>query len=252
MKKMAWLVIFIFVPVMAAHANIDPASVAGVWLLDGSSDSVAEDSSGNGNDGDIQIATRTDGRFGGGLLFEGDGEVSIPSSKMLQLGDQLTIMAYFNAQALNDWHQLIAKDGEYLLRIDPPGEGGNMSSFMNLGGGWEPRSSAGVPEMNTWTHFAATYSSTDGKLRTYVNGELIGESDRSGDPNPTDNPVTFGHWGGGSRFIGVLDELAIFTAALEASDILDIATNGLQAALGGTSSAEPAGKLASAWGSLKK
>jgi hypothetical protein len=160
-------------------------------------------------------------------------------------------MAYFSAQALDDWHQLIAKDGEYLLRIDPPGEGGNMSSFFNIGG-WEPRSSAGVPELDTWTHFAATYDRVEGMLRTFVNGELITETGRAGDPSPGDAAVTIGNWNDSSNFVGVIDEVAIFNVALEAEDILEIATNGLQELLAGSASVEPFDKLAGTWGDLKK
>ena len=252
MKKLACVMIFVFASVIAAQAEIDPSSIVGVWLLDEGSGDVAADSSGNGNDGVVDGATWADGKFGGGLLFEDAGGVAIESTGMLQLGDQLTLMAYFSAQALDDWHQLIAKNNEYLLRIDPPGEGGNMSSFVNLDGGWEPRSSAGVPEMDTWTHFAAAYNSADGKLLTYVNGELIGQSDRVGNPGPGDDPVTIGHWNDGSNFVGVIDEVAIFNVALGAEDILEIATNGLQGLLAGSASVQPADKLASTWGDLKK
>jgi len=251
MRKIVWLIVLAFVSVMAAQAEIDPSSIAGVWLFDDGSGDVALDSSGNGNDGIVTGVTWTTGRFGGGLLFEDAGSVEIASTAKLQVGDQKTIMAYFSAQALDDWHQLIAKDGEYLLRIDPPSEGGNMSSFFNVGG-WEPRSSAGVPQLGTWTHFAAAYDKAEGMLRTFVNGELITETGRAGDPSLGDAPVTIGHWGDGSNFVGVIDEVAIFDVALGAEDILEIATNGLQALLAGSASVEPAGKLTITWGDLKK
>ena len=253
MKKLACLVIFAFVSAMAAQAYIDPSNIAGVWLFDEGSGDIAADLSGNGNDGVVDGATWTDGKFGGGLLFEDAGGVAIESTGMLQLGDQLTIMAYFSAQALDDWHQLIAKDGEYLLRIDPPSEGGNMSSFFNLDGGWEPRSSAGVPGVDTWTHFAAAYNSADGKLRTFVNGALITETERVGAPNPGDDPVTIGHWNDGNNFVGVIDEVAIFDVALSEADIKSIADNSLAAVLGigGPASVKPSGKVATTWGNLK-
>ena len=253
MKKLACLIIFVFVSVMAAQANIDPSNIAGTWLFDEGSGDVAADSSGNGNDGVVDGATWTNGKFGGGLLFEDAGGVAIESAGMLQVGDQLTIMAYFSAQVLDDWHQLIAKDGEYLLRIDPPSEGGNMSSFFNLDGGWEPRSSAGVPGVDTWTHFAAAYSSADGKLRTFVNGVLITETERVGAPNPGDAPVTIGHWNDGNNFVGVIDEVAIFDVALSEADIKSIVDNGLVAALGldGPASVKPSDKVTTTWGDLK-
>jgi hypothetical protein len=251
MVRVIWLVIFVFAPVFAVHAAVDPENIVGVWLLDEGRGDFAEDSSGNGHDGQIAGPEFTDGKFGKALQFERIGEVRIDSTEKLQLGEQLTMMAYFNTQALDDWHQIIAKDSEYLLRIDPPGEGTRMSAFVNLNGGWEPRASAFVPKKDTWYHFAAVYDSEVQQLRVYVDGVLSGQSGRAGKPNPGSAPVTFGHWGGGSRFVGTIDEVAIFDVALEEDDIIRIATDGLEAFLGAGKSVRPSGRLATTWGDLK-
>lgn len=226
---------------------------AGVWLLDEGAGEVVGDSTGNGNDGVIEVATWTNGRFGNALSFEGDASVTIESTDRLNNGGQYTLMAYFNSNVLNDWHQVIAKDGQYLLRIGPPSEGGNMSSFVMLDGGWEPRASAFVPEVNTWYHYAATYDSGTGKLTVFADGANAGESDRVGNAVANDNPVTFGHWGGGSRFRGLIYEVAIFDVALSEADIKSIADNGLVAALGlgGPTSVKPSDKVTTTWGDLK-
>jgi hypothetical protein len=251
MARTVWFVVLIFIPVTFAHADVDPENVIGVWLLDDDRGNTAEDSSGNGNDGQIAGAKLVDGKFGKALRFEDSGDVSIASTEKLQLGEELTMMAYFYAEALNDWHQLIAKDAEYLLRIDPPAEGGNMSAFVSIDGSWEPRASAGVPVTEVWTHFAAVYTSDDTLLRVYVNGELKGQSARPGKPGAGGAPVTIGHWGGSSNFVGIIDEVAIFNTALEEDDIKDIAADGLVAFLSVDQSVEPAGKLANTWGRLK-
>jgi hypothetical protein len=237
---------------VAIYADVGIENAVGVWLLDEGRGDLAEDISGNGHDGQITGADWVDGKFGEALEFEGNGEVRIDSTEKLQLGDQLTMMAYFYTKALNDWHQMIAKDAEYLLRIDPPGEGTRMSAFVNLAGGWEPRASSRAPEKEVWIHFAAVYDGDDGILKVYVDGVPSGQSARVSKPNPGNAPVTFGHWNNSSRFVGMLDDLAIFNAALEEADIMDIATDGLEhfLALGG--SVQPSGKIASTWGFLKK
>lgn len=200
----------------------------------------------------------TDGKFGKALLFEAAGDVKIaPSAKdpdafsKLSLGDEFTMMAYFYANATNDWHQIIAKDGEYLLRIDPPSEGMNMSAFVWVAGGWEPRASAGVPKTETWYHFAATYSSKTTLLMVYVDGVKIGQSARAGKPTANNNPITLGHWGGGSRFDGIIDDVAIINVVAEEDEIKNIAENGLAKFLGSAKSVNAAGKLAASWGNLK-
>jgi hypothetical protein len=251
MVRTTWLMIFISVLVFAAHAAIEPENIVGVWLLDEGRGDVAEDLSGNGHDGQIAGAKFADGKFGKALQFERNGEVRIDSTEKLQLGEQLTMMAYFNTQAVDDWHQIIAKDSEYLLRIDPPGEGTRMSAFVNLNGGWEPRASAFVPKEDTWYHFAAVYDSEVQQLRVYVDAVLSGQSGRAGKPNPGNAPVTFGHWNGGSRFVGTIDEVAIFNVALEEDDIMEIATDGLETFLGAGKSVHPSGRLATTWGHLK-
>lgn len=192
MKLMACLMVLMLGPILVLYAAAGPEGVVGVWLLDEGRGDTAADSSENKHDGTIIGAKWVDGKFGKALSFEGAGEVRIESTEKLQLGEALTMMAYFNTRALSDWHQIIAKDAEYLLRIDPPAEGTRMSAFVNLTGNWEPRASAFIPSKDTWYHFAAVYSSKSGLLTVYVDGVNSGQSGRAGKPNPGAAPVTFG------------------------------------------------------------
>jgi len=249
-RLVIFLSIVALVPVFALNAAVDQKSIAGIWLFDDGSGDIAADSSGNKYDGKIKVAKWVDGKFGKGLSFDGEAEVRIDSTAKLQLSKTFTMMAYFNASVLNDWHQLIAKDGEYLLRIDPPAEGGKMSSFVNIGG-WEPRASASVPKINTWYHFTAVHDGDAGKLFVYVDGVLGGQSDRKGNIAPTNNAITIGHWNNGSRFKGIIDEVAIFSAALSAQDISAIVKNGLKSILTPATSVNPADRLTTTWGDLK-
>ncbi|MBD3181171.1 hypothetical protein GF312_02695 [Candidatus Poribacteria bacterium] len=252
MNKLSIIFVMLFISYSVAYSAIDPESIAGVWLFEEGRGDEVEDFSGNEHHGQIMGAKYVEGKFGQCLSFEGNGQVSIESTEKLNLGDELTIMAYFNAEAFSDWHQIIAKDGEYLLRIDTPAEGTKMSAFVNLNGGWEPRASAFVPEEDTWYHFAAVYNSGDNKLLVYVDGVLSGQSGRDGKPNPTGTPVTLGTWNGGSKFIGRIDEVAIFNAALEEEDIMKIATHGLQETLGAGAGVEPLNSLPVTWGKIKR
>ena len=147
---------------------------------------------------------------------------------------------------------LISKNAEYLLRIDVPGEGNKMSTFVHIGG-WEPRASAGVPATKTWIHYAATFDSSanNDQLVIYVNGERAGSSTRDGQGTGNENPVEIGRWGGGSQFVGIIDEVAIFKDVLTEDDLKTIMDNGLDNALGGVSPVEPSNKLATIWGKLK-
>ena len=233
-------------------AEIDPETAVGVWLFDEGAGKTTKDASGKEHDGTINGAKWKDGKIGKGLEFDGGQWVSIDSTPELQLGDELTMMAWFFATDISDWRQLIAKSDEYLLRIDPPQEGNRMSAFVKPGGGWEPRASANVPDEDTWIHFAATYdvNEKNEQLVVYVNGQKAGMSTRPGKTAVTGNPVEIGRWGGGSFFVGIIDEAAIFNTVLSEDDLTAIVEHGLAKALGGLD-VEPANKLALTWGTLK-
>ncbi|GIX06496.1 MAG: hypothetical protein KatS3mg115_0899 [Candidatus Poribacteria bacterium] len=240
---------------LAGRAEIDPETILGVWLFDEGRGDVAADSGPNGFDGFLHGAQWVDAKYKKGLAFDGNDWVEVPNDPKLQVGPELTMMALFYAEDIGDWRQLIAKSDEYLLRIDPPQEGNRMSAFVKPGGNWEPRASASVPQLETWIHFAATYQADPpggvDHLKVFVNGVRSGQSTRPGAIAPTNNPVEFGRWGGGSYFVGIIDEVALFSVALEEEDLRLIAENGLEAVLRGGLAVHPLGKLAVSWAALK-
>ncbi|MYK18976.1 LamG domain-containing protein [Candidatus Poribacteria bacterium] len=75
-------------------------------------------------------------------------------------------------------------------------------------------------------------------------------STRPGKTTVTGNPVEIGRWGGGSFFVGIIDEAAIFNTVLSEDDLAIIVEHGLAKALGGLD-VEPLDKLALTWGTLK-
>lgn len=234
-----------------ALGTIDPASIVGLWLFDETEVALARDSSGRGHDGEITGAKRAAGKFGKALEFDGDDFVTVPDADDLSAGDRFTMQAWFFARDIGSWRQLIAKDNEYLLRIDPPAEGNRMSAFVRVGGAWEPRASASVPSLETWTHFAATYDGD--QLKIYVDGALSGQSSRPGPIQHTNNPVEFSKWGGAligediGYFIGIIDEIAIFDDVLTEDDIAE-AMDGLQIF---RVSVEALDKIAVTWGKIR-
>ena len=235
-------------------AKIDPETAVGIWLMDEGNWKSTADSSGKGHEGQINGAEWAEGRFGKALEFKGAQWVEIPSTPELTIGDQLTMMVWFFATDISDWRQLIAKSNEYLLRIDPPQEGNNMSAFVQPGGAWEPRASANVPKLDTWIHFAATYDSEEdnNNLKVYVDGVESGVSARPGKVALTVNPVEIGRWGGGSFFVGIIDEVAIFkNVVLEEKDLQIIMEKGLKEAVLGGGAVSPKAKLAATWGKIK-
>ena len=228
-------IIFLNIIATSSFAKIDPENIVGIWLFEEGKGDTTADSSGNGHDGKISGAKWVDGKFGKALEFAGAQFVTVPDAPELQIGDQLTMQAWFFAKDISDWRQIIAKSDEYLLRIDPPQEGNKMSAFVKPGGNWEPRASAVVPKKETWIHFAAVYDSKSkgSELKVCVDVVVSGQSSRLGKIAKTVNRVEFGRWGGGSYFVGIIDEVAIFNAALDEDDISSTMKNGLGKLLSG-------------------
>ena len=233
--------------------KIDPETAVGVWLFDEGTGKETKDASGNNHHGTINGADWVKGKFENALAFDGSHWVTIASTPELQIGEKLTMMGWVNAKDIGDWRQLIAKSNEYLLRINPPNEGNRMSSFVNTNNDWGQRaSSPEIPELNTWIHLAGTYDSTAkaDHLGVYVNGVRVGSSTRPGNTAITDNPVEIGRWGGGSYFVGTIDEVAIFNKVLSEDDMQTIIEHGLAKVLAGEA-VEALNKLTTTWASLK-
>jgi len=257
-KRCIWFTIFLVVVsftviVNTALCKIDQRSIVGLWLFDEPDGQIAKDFSGNGHDGQFKgAAVRVAGKYGKALELAGKDYVNVPNSAGLSIGKQFSMHLWFYAKDKSNWRQFIAKDNEYLFRIDPPSEGNKISAFIKAGGAWEPRVSASVPDLEKWTHVVATY---DGDLvKIYVNGKASAQGSRPGNVSSTNNPLEFGRWGGAligddiGYFIGMLDEIALFSVALTDSDVLE-AMDGLQRF---RASVDVSEKLASTWGNIKK
>jgi len=254
MTMIAFLLAFILVPAIVSYSAVDVKTAIAVWLFDDGAGAVAKDSTSNKFDGNIAGAVWGDGKFGKALTFDGKSSITVESNDKLNIGTDLTLVAYFNATDLNDYRVILVKNNQYLMRIDNPAEGNKMSTFINLGG-WEPRASAIVPEVNKWIHYAAVYDSAAKKITIYVNGEVQGEVAREGNSTPNTEAINIGSWGTGSYFIGMIDDVGIFNVALSAADVKSISDSGLKSVLkldSGTSSVSPSAKLVATWGDLKQ
>jgi hypothetical protein len=186
-----------------------------------SSGASAFDASGNQNTGNITGATRTSGKFGNALEFDGsNNSVKVNASASLNLSSAMTLEAwvYTNADQ-NGWRTIIQREKvAYWLhassRSEPlrPATGGTF-------GGREVWFSApnGIP-VNSWTHLASTYDGST--LRLYVNGNLVGNGVVTGSIQTNSSPLWIGGVAPfGECFQGRIDEVRIYNRALSQSEI---------------------------------
>jgi hypothetical protein len=167
------------------------------------------------------------GHNGRGLRFaDARSAVRVSRRRSLNLDQAITLDAWvLPGPSSEESRIIIAKNDEYLLRIDKASEGGRVSFFVHVGSPavtWEPRvSSEGPLTPGVWHHIAGTWDGR--KLRLYIDGEPQGEIDRTGHPNPNPYPVMIGNFEypscHGGAFGGAIDEVRIHRRALSAEEV---------------------------------
>ena len=238
-----------------AAGSIQNEDIAGMWLFDEGSGDTADDSSGNGNDGEIFEAEWNVGRFGKALKFDGvSSYVNCGMDTSLDITDNLTIVAWIKEDGeQTGWPRVVARENagaghrQYALcysnaqeiRAIADTEGG---AFCDIIG----------PELNgDWHHLAATYS--DQTMELFLDGVSVGKSEGSGSlvSEGEIGNVAIGKTAHGALqdfFRGTIDEVAIFSVALNKDEINSIMKNGLLKGL----AVEPVLKMSVKWGHIKQ
>jgi len=237
------------------NAIIDSETVVGVWLFDTDPKDGVNDSSGNGHDGEINgnIAW-VQGKFGEALEFPGasGNMVNIPHTPELNLFT-FTIVAWYKGEATDSWQYLISKEIPHNSRnysIAVQKDTGLMMTQITVGAEqWKTATGSTMLTNDEWYHMAGTYDGT--MIKSWVNGITEGQTGEQGEPDhPESEPLRIGAVNG-LPASGILDEVALFSVALEEEDIQEIMNNGLEAALQ-IIAVEPAEKLAATWGRVKE
>ena len=242
------------------YAGIDPDTAVGIWLFDESSGDVANDSSGNGNDGTINGATRVDGKFGKALSFDGAESVDMGNPPSLQFAGSVTITFWAKPSSVAAGRQNVickAYGGEGCLTMEPDG---NLSFYWgDCGGNCDPYVEVarpiGVFVDDEWIHAALTRDVSTRTYNMYKNG-IVEATDTwvecgahpCGDGAASELNLLIGD-GYAGKFIGIIDEVAIFNVVLSEDDIKNIMNNGLANAVTAVSRL---GKLTTTWGGVKQ
>ncbi len=242
----------IFLCASNSFAKFDSASIAGAWLFDEGNGGEAKDISNNKNDGMLVGDPQwVDGKFGEALDFNGTNDyVEIPDNASLDITDNITITAWIFKRSddihggtiVSKWKQTGDVWAYVLYGLGDSGGGFRLrwddSSQTNLEGPYQ------LPN-DEWLHYAATY---DGSImKVFQNAKEIENIAADKKINSEDNPVWIGNDGYQQHFSGILDEIAIFNAALDESDIMDVMNKGLAS----ISAVYPSGKMTETWGKIK-
>jgi glucose/arabinose dehydrogenase len=214
-----------------------PPALVGAWGFDEASGGTATDASGRGNAGTLSGPVRTTGRYGGGLSFDGVNDwVTVADASSLDLTTGMTLEAWVRPAALGSaWRTVVLKE-----------QAGQLAYGLYAGTDTGSRPAAHVftsrdigllgPSalpLSTWSHLAMTWDGLT--VRVYVNGTQVSSSALAGTAVTSGSPLRIGgnsvwpEW-----FSGVIDEVRVYSRALNAAEIAtdrDTAVGGAGAAL---------------------
>ena len=235
--------------IILALSNASEADLVGQWLFDEGDGDIAEDTSGNGNDGQINNAEWVDGKFGSALEFAGGASnVEIQHAPILSV-EEFTLMGWMNVPEFTGaWQTIVTQNTDgptrnYGLFIND-GSGLIHYSFTS-GNAWQSFNARSNVVDGAWHHVCATYDMEN--FICYVDAVDDGQTARNLKPDTANTLITIGSWVGGGWLKGVIDEVALFDEALDQDEVERIMTNGLSSG----KAVESRDKLAVTWGDLK-
>jgi hypothetical protein len=252
-----------------SYARIDPGTIYGLWLFDKEGADIEEDMSGNGSDGTIEGKPKwASGKFGKAMEFDGvDDYVDCGDNDTLDVGTgDFSILAWikcadylpsqWEGQIVSKLHETAPRHG-YLLGVRGALDANNKTKpVFRIGLATDVSVHVfGTHPINdeTWHHLAVT-ADRDGSVILYRDGEVETQMSIAGSAKENeDNDHRFRmgrHDQHGGFYQGLIDEVALFKAALTAADVDRIMTIGLERALGMTV-VSPDGNVAVTWGELK-
>ncbi|MFC1716596.1 LamG domain-containing protein [Candidatus Poribacteria bacterium] len=263
MKKIAGISALVCVTLLAGMmsltrqglAAIGTESLAGLWLFEEGNGETAADSSGNGHDGTLLGEPKwVKGKFGQALEFDGADDLVDTEYIADDQNGAWTVMCWAQLTGANPHggYRLLAgrSNGTPQLWVHDTDNGLTMHKTEN-----DFQQCLGktiIPE--EWTHLAGTFDGTNIKL--YINGVEEESMKPAGDPivniysvqiGGFDDKLHGGTWSG-CWSNAVIDEVAIFSAALTENEIKSIMNNGIEATVLAVS---PVGSFTDTWGRIK-
>ena len=215
-KKLIYLVSFVLL-MSVALTGTTKAELVGWWRFDEGSGTVANDSSGYGNDGTLNgDPLWAVGMLGGALEFDGtDDYIEVPDNESFQLWERFTLAA---------WIYQVESSSSRI--IDKIGAGTANGPHLDTHPGTKLRSCSGTCISTTsdhtleeWHHVAVTFDEGDVKL--YVDGSL--EAGGSAPSPLAGNSLSLrigADSDGQSLFYGLIDDARVYNRALTEAEIL--------------------------------
>lgn len=174
------------------------------------------------------------GRLNGAVDFDGSSGLAMVADHADLNPSSITIAAWINMDTFGQasWGRIVDKgtasglSDDYVFYVDNSNITKGLAFYAN-NGGIDETSTNNVIDTGDWYHVAITYNSATNDGIFYVNGyEVSSFSDPSGLGDTTGDFTIGGRAEDLREFDGRLDEIALFSSALSAGDILNIYKRG--------------------------
>lgn len=233
---------------MPTLAGLDDKSLVLYLSFDEGQGGDAKDGSVHGHDGElIQNPKWVDGQFGKALEFDGTKgqHVMVPINDTLQLTEQFSIAFWVkrgDAQ-IREWNYMVTagslKWASIFRTVDK-----NTYFWSTSGGAWAQKAITDDIQPEDWVHLAVTHD-TKSEVVIYNDGKKAGGGAKPPVVDEIDGSVMVGARHPGEEFFtGIIDEVFLFNRIITAEEINELKD-------GEFLPVEPAGKLATTWGSVK-
>ncbi len=245
--------LFVVTPLTSAQLPLD--GVVSYWPFDEGTiaGGTVEDVLGD-NDGELDGNPKSvPGKVGNALEFNGENFVHIPGTGSLEFAgaEEMSVVAWVNADSDSPVKGVVAgccgtivaqRDvNGWALRFDGRNAGQEMEFIVTPG--WQGDGGFGAAAFNKgeWHHIVGIVNNKD--MQLYVDGELEKEQNYNGPMTTGGSETEIGKAGDGG-FVGIIDEVMIYSKALSADEVEQIfEAEGLPV--------QPQGKLTTRWASIK-
>jgi hypothetical protein len=230
------LIIFSMIFAGQSYAKINPDSVLGAWFLDEGKGTIAEDASGNGNDGTLMASPAwIAGVSGSALDFSGSSSyVDCGNAEAFNV-DVFSVSFWCNIPNTQGWNHIISK-GQHVASGTPGSVNWGVMMYDSaetiLFETYNDTSWTGITADTTtgeWHHLVATYDGST--MQLYHDGQLASNVSGAGIRLDESRPFLIGArsdaGSAGGFFDGSVDEVGFFNTVLAAEDVETIMNDGL-------------------------
>ena len=196
--------------------------LVGWWKFDETNGTVAYDSSGNGNDGNLTGGpTWATGKIGGALSFaNANAFVNCGKGESLDLSGRATISSWIMANTGAPNGGILGKRDAYAIYWDAGYEsfpGAGVQSIIASSNYVEWGHGANTFTSNIWSHIL--YLLEDSKEMFFIDGDLVKESNIERSIPSSNLNFIIGKLDSYERFNGLIDDVRIYDRALSAAEV---------------------------------